>query len=290
MRQSNAARSIGEMLAMTTKTLIGPGNPRTLRTGEKATVTRGGVIVVAKGGMAVAENGSTFDVQEGGMVLAQHGSTGRARAGSVVWACYGTFVTADAGSNVYPFGDPNTEPPAGSVKLTFGDLDKTERALVRLAWRGADYAWCPYSQFPVGAGMLMENARGRSRRIRGCNIENASYGGTVCAERTGIFAGVKDGYRKLRVLAVVCKKNPGGAPCGFCRQVLREFGFGPKHDAVVYNIFNTNGDVVRWTVGQLLPDSFGPDTVLPGGLPELPIPPRGWKPANERVARGKRTT
>ncbi|MBA3991886.1 MAG: cytidine deaminase [Cyanobacteria bacterium DS2.3.42] len=132
-----------------------------------------------------------------------------------------------------------------------------ERSLVDHAWGISKQAYCPYSNYPVGASILAENEAGERRIFVGCNIENASYGGTVCAERTAAFEAVKNGFRKFVTMAVVCAKSPGSSPCGFCRQVLREFGL----NATVLNVFNTESVVVKWTVDQLLPDSFGPNSL-----------------------------
>ena len=138
------------------------------------------------------------------------------------------------------------------------DLSGIERELVAASWTASGFAYMPYSKFPVGAALIAENDAGESKVFTGCNVENASYGGTICAERTAILKAISEGYRKLKTIAVVCAKIPGGSPCGLCRQVIREFG---GLDGVVLTVQNREGDVTRWTVDELLPDSFGPDSL-----------------------------
>jgi cytidine deaminase len=100
-------------------------------------------------------------------------------------------------------------------------------ALVASAREAADRAYAPFSNFPVGAALLMDDDPA-GEIISGCNVENSSYGATVCAERTAIFSAAAKGYRKLRWLAVttpVTREAPlrDRSPCGVCRQVIREF-------------------------------------------------------------------
>ncbi len=91
--------------------------------------------------------------------------------------------------------------------------------LIQTAREARKNAYCPYSKFMVGAAVLGENGK----VYRGCNIENASYGATVCAERTAIFSMVADGCRKFKALAVVGSGKGDSAPCMMCRQVMTEF-------------------------------------------------------------------
>lgn len=120
------------------------------------------------------------------------------------------------------------------------------------ATRGA--AYCPYSGFAVGAAL--ESVDGRV--FVGCNVENASYGMTICAERSAVAAAVAAGARRFSRIAIVASADPPSAPCGACRQVLAEFGV----DLVVES-FGPAGSR-RWRLGELLPDAFGPQDLAPG--------------------------
>jgi cytidine deaminase len=119
------------------------------------------------------------------------------------------------------------------------------RALVAAAQEARGYAHAPYSQFTVGAAL-----RTRSGRIfEGCNVENSSYGLTICAERVAVFKAVSEGDTDFTQLVIVTE--PGGMPCGACRQVLNEF----VADLDVL-IADTSGHVWLTTLSALLPHSF----------------------------------
>ncbi|NLM41357.1 MAG: cytidine deaminase [Firmicutes bacterium] len=124
----------------------------------------------------------------------------------------------------------------------------TERELMELAIQARERAYVPYSQFKVGAALL--GADGQV--YLGCNIENAAYGPTNCAERTAIFKAVSDGVRQFAALAVVADTEEPVAPCGVCRQVMAEF-FDP--DTPVY-LGNLRGDLHQTTLKELLPGAF----------------------------------
>jgi cytidine deaminase len=120
-------------------------------------------------------------------------------------------------------------------------------ALLRQASEVREKAYAPYSQYPVGAALL-----GASGRIyTGCNVENAVYSETICAERTAMVKAISEGERDFIAVAVVTRD--GGSPCGACRQVLSEF----TPEMVVY-IADESGQVRETTVSELLPDHFGP--------------------------------
>jgi len=110
-------------------------------------------------------------------------------------------------------------------------------------------AYTPYSKFKVGAAIVMDG-----RTYEGCNVENASYPLSVCAERNAIAAGVADGARHLEEVVVCTDSSPPSSPCGGCRQVLREFCKDPAK--VTVTSINSKGERRSWTVEQLLPDSF----------------------------------
>lgn len=93
------------------------------------------------------------------------------------------------------------------------------KLLLEKAYEGRANAYAPYSNFKVGAAVLMENGK----IYTGCNIENASYGATNCAERTAIFKAISEGNRKIRAIAIVGADDEYTYPCGICRQVIAEF-------------------------------------------------------------------
>ena len=109
-------------------------------------------------------------------------------------------------------------------------------------------AYVPYSAFPVAAAVVDE----RGRVFTGINIENASYGLTICAERVAIFAAIAGGAKRISAIAVTAKKLRPVAPCGACRQVISEF-CDPEAP-----IFSDAGGrrVITWTLAQLLPSAF----------------------------------
>jgi cytidine deaminase len=123
------------------------------------------------------------------------------------------------------------------------DFDRQE--LIRQAAAARERAYAPYSEYAVGAALLTESGR----VYVGCNVENAVYPVVMCAERVAVFNAVCDGERQFEAIAVVTSN--GGAPCGACRQVLREFG----EDTLVL-IADTSGNTRETTVAELLPDSF----------------------------------
>ena len=121
-----------------------------------------------------------------------------------------------------------------------------DKALVELAKKARANAYAPYSGFSVGAAVLAADGRVFS----GCNIENASYGLTNCAERTAIFSAVAAGARELRALAVVADGELPCSPCGACRQVIAEFAVG----RII--LANLAGKMQIVTKEELLPFAF----------------------------------
>jgi cytidine deaminase len=114
------------------------------------------------------------------------------------------------------------------------------------------HAYAPYSKFHVGAAIRVDG-----EMFTGVNVENASYPLSVCAERNAIAAAISAGKHHLEEVAVATHASPPAAPCGGCRQVLREFAADP--DDVVITAINPQGERRAWTLAQLLPDSFTGD-------------------------------
>lgn len=135
-------------------------------------------------------------------------------------------------------------------------LDAEERELVDRARQARDAAYAPYSDFLVGAALEADDGR----IYAGCNVENASYPVGMCAEQAALGAAVTDGARAFRRLALAASGSSPAAPCGRCRQALAEFGT----DLAVVSV-GTDGEVRRWSLQGLLPDSFGLDREGPGG-------------------------
>lgn len=126
--------------------------------------------------------------------------------------------------------------------------DEQRAALIQAALAVRAKAYAPYSNYPVGAALLMEDGS----IITGVNVENASYGLSMCAERTAVFKAVSQGYQRL--LAVAVATDNAGSPCGACRQVLTEFA----GDVPVYLVDGV-GNGRDTTLYALLPDHFGPE-------------------------------
>lgn len=122
------------------------------------------------------------------------------------------------------------------------------QALITAAQTARQHAYAPYSHFAVGAAVLSADGR----IFTGCNIENASYGLSMCAERNAVFAAVAAGVTSLTAVAVIGDTAKAISPCGACRQVLSEFCAA---DTPVY-LTNLHGDTVQTTVGALLPGAF----------------------------------
>ena len=145
-----------------------------------------------------------------------------------------------------------------------GERDGLAGRLLAAAAAARERAHTPYSGYPVGAALLTADGG----VFTGCNVENAAYPLTMCAERVAVFRAVAEGQRQFVALAVVTAN--GGSPCGSCRQVLREFNAG---DLPVF-IGTPDGQYRATTLAELLPDSFGPESLTkpnadPKGLGDL---------------------
>ncbi|WP_040211380.1 cytidine deaminase [Clostridium polynesiense] len=121
--------------------------------------------------------------------------------------------------------------------------------LINGAIEAREYAYAPYSNFKVGAAVLMEE----DKIFTGCNIENASFGATNCAERTAIFKGVAEGYKTIKAVAVTGDPNSYTFPCGICRQVIAEFAENGDIEIIV--VKNKNEYMIM-TLDEILPGSF----------------------------------
>lgn len=136
------------------------------------------------------------------------------------------------------------------------ELDRA--ALIRAAFAARERAYTPYSHFKVGAALLAKDGS----VFTGCNIENAAYGPTNCAERTALFKAVSEGVTAFEAIAVVGSlegqqnRLPTG-PCGVCRQALYEFG-GPELTVLMAK---SETDYIETTLGELLPYGFGPQNL-----------------------------
>jgi len=125
--------------------------------------------------------------------------------------------------------------------------------LVKEAKKARKKAYTPYSKFKVGAAVLS----GDGKIFTGCNIENASFGLAVCAERVAIFKAISEGSTKFEAIAVIGDTDKPCSPCGACRQVISEFG-----EDIPLIMANLKGDVKIIKIKELLPEAFGKNDLL----------------------------
>lgn len=136
-------------------------------------------------------------------------------------------------------------------------MEKVNNKLIKFAIEASKQSYAPYSKYRVGAAIL-----GKSGKIySGCNIENASYGATICAERTAVVKAVSEGETKFIAIAIhgYSELNSSSAskyafPCGICRQVLNEF----CDLSLLVLLVSSENDYLERSLGELLPDGFGP--------------------------------
>ncbi len=134
-----------------------------------------------------------------------------------------------------------------------------KQALAKAALEMRKYSYAPYSKFTVGAALLTDDGR----IFTGCNVENASFPAGTCAERCALGKAVSEGCQKFAAIAIAGGAAdleaplPICAPCGVCRQALREFGAPDFRILLVSSV----SDIREYTLEQLLPESFGPDNL-----------------------------
>ncbi len=138
----------------------------------------------------------------------------------------------------------------GNPKMSIPE--DTWKALTDAAKVASKRAYAPYSKFPVGAAVLTDSGE----IFSGCNVENASLGLTICAERNAIFQAVAGGHRKIKAVVVYTPTDTTTTPCGACRQVIREF----DTNAEILCVCNSS-QTCHTDVKTLLPSAFGPDNL-----------------------------
>ncbi len=128
------------------------------------------------------------------------------------------------------------------------------KKLAKIAIDARENAYVPYSKFKVGAAVITED----DSIFTGCNIENASYGATNCAERTAIFKAVSEGHRKIKAIAIVGDLSTHTYPCGICRQVIVEFA---TKDISIILVKNEDDYVIK-TMEEILPGAFTKEDLI----------------------------
>ena len=124
---------------------------------------------------------------------------------------------------------------------------QVDPALMRAAREALGRAYAPYSGFAVGAALLVDSGE----IFRGCNVENISFGLTICAERTAVFTALQAGKPKFMAIAIATDASRPSPPCGACRQVLAEFA----PNLIIFSQ-GKDGEVARWNLASLLPEPF----------------------------------
>jgi cytidine deaminase len=125
----------------------------------------------------------------------------------------------------------------------------TYKRLVTIARNARRNSYSPYSKFRVGSALLAKDGK----VFTGCNIENSSFGLTICAERTAIFKAVSEGYTRFKAIAIATDKNEFIAPCGACRQVIADLA-----GDIDFIMSNKRGALMVMKVSEMLPFPFGP--------------------------------
>lgn len=120
--------------------------------------------------------------------------------------------------------------------------------LIQKAIKAMEHSYSPYSHFSVGAAIMTESGN----IYTGCNVENSSYGATICAERTAALKAISEGERKIEHIAIVSSSGDFTFPCGICRQFLSEFM--PSEGRIILS--DKNNNIKIYTLGELLPEAF----------------------------------
>lgn len=150
---------------------------------------------------------------------------------------------------------PQPSGPDETVRCLLDELPAPLQGLVREARAARQRAYAPYSQFQVGAALRVETGE----LFTGANVENASYGLAVCAERTAVLAAVMAGHRAIAAIAICTELDPPAAPCGMCRQTLAEFA--RDCEILLCSPSGTSERVTRLWLRQVLPHAFVPETL-----------------------------
>ena len=127
------------------------------------------------------------------------------------------------------------------------ETDLSDKKLLEIARNSAKNSYAPYSNIHVGAALLTEDGK----IFTGTNVENSSYGLSICAERVAVFNAVSNGYRRFKKIAIITLEGKGIMPCGACRQVLAEFS-----DNIEVVTLDKDGNVVKFKLNDLLPHAF----------------------------------
>ena len=132
-------------------------------------------------------------------------------------------------------------------------MNEKYKKLIEEAEKARKKAYTPYSKFKVGAAILTSEGR----IFSGCNIENASFSLTICAERVAVFKAIANGYKKFEAIAIIADTLRPCYPCGACRQVILEFG-----EDITLVMANLKGDIKINNIKELLPDAFNKNDLL----------------------------
>ena len=132
-------------------------------------------------------------------------------------------------------------------------MKKEYEKLIKEAEKARKKAYTPYSKFKVGAAVLCDDGK----IFSGCNIENVSFGLTICAERVAFFKAISEGSTKFKAIAVIGNTDKPCSPCGSCRQVISEFS-----EDIPLIMANLKGDVRIKKIKELLPEAFGKNDLL----------------------------